>query len=363
MGDLNWIVCIEKERGVVVCEENSSYTLKRRQIMKTWKVIYAAMGISLAVGSIATASYGLSEVNRNIYQDALALDEKMQELGFDDFTLKTTKVRFYNGSNDHVAQVVEEGHITIKKEKPQMDVFAGTTVEADGQWQVLLPVYEQFSELFDALEVLGGYEQGMQEGSFAFSKSDYGESSHVATIWHEAFHAWQAENWSEDMETLMEKAGLGNENSREDIIVKEVDSDEELVELFNKEMRLLMKAYRAGGLEEKRELAANALELAEKRREKLSPAAEAMEYFLENFEGSARYVEGMAYRELEGESAWEKVYLSEFRYENGSGKYYDMGMMKCVLLDQLLDGWQKEFSPETGLNELLSNATHINMVY
>lgn len=322
--------------------------------MKTWKVIYAAMGFFLAAGSIVTASYGLSEVNRNIYQDALALDEKMQELGFEGFTLKTTKVRFYDGSNDYVVQVDAEGHITIKKERPQLDVFAGTTVEADGQWQVLLPTYEQFSRLFDTLEALGSYEQGVQEGSFAFSKSDYGESSHAATIWHEAFHAWQSENWPEDVAALMEKAEVGNEDSREEIIVKEVDSDKELVELFKEEMQLLMKAYRAEGPAEKRALIADVLEIAEKRKERLSQAAEEMEYFLENYEGSARYIESIAYRELEGESAWETVYLTEFRYENGSGKYYDMGMMKCLLLDQLSDGWQKEFSPENGLDELLS---------
>ncbi len=127
-------------------------------------------------------------------------------------------------------------------------------------------------------------------------------------------------------------------------------------------MHLLRKAYQTEGMEEKRQLVANVLEIAEKRKEKLSQAAEAMEYFLENFEGSARYVESMAYQELEGESAWETVYLSEFRYENGSGKYYDMGMMKCMLLDQLLDGWQKEFSPENGLNELLSSAVYGNMI-
>lgn len=322
--------------------------------MRIWKVTYAVMGFFLAAGSIVTASYGLSEVNRNIYQDALALDEKIQELEFEGFSLKTTKVRFYDGSNDYVVQVDAEGHITIKKERPQLDVFAGTTVEADGQWQALLPTYEQFSRLFDALEALGSYEQGVQEGSFAFSKSDYGESSHAATIWHEAFHAWQSESWPEDVAALMEKAEVGNEDSREEIIVKEVDSDKELVELFKEEMQLLMKAYRAEGQEEKRALIADVLEIAEKRKEKLSQATEAMEYYLENYEGSARYVESIAYRELEGESAWETIYLSEFRYENGSGKYYDMGMVKCLLLDQLLDGWQKEFSPENGLDELLS---------
>lgn len=190
--------------------------------MKTWKIIYAAMGIILAAGSIATAKYGLSEVNRSIYQDALSLDEKMQEFGFEDFSLKTRKVRFYDGDCDYVVQTDAEGSMTIKKEKAILDVFAGTTVEADGQWQVLIPAYEQFSGLFDALGALGSYEQGMQEGSFAFSESDYSESSHAASIWHEAFHAWQAENWTEDVEKLMEQAEAGSGdaggNTREEII-------------------------------------------------------------------------------------------------------------------------------------------------
>lgn len=325
--------------------------------MKTWKIIYAAMGIILAAGSIATAKYGLSEVNRSIYQDALSLDEKMQEFGFEDFSLKTRKVRFYDGDHDYVVQTDAEGSMTIKKEKAILDVFAGTTVEADGQWQVLIPTYEQFSGLFDALEALGSYEQGMQEGSFAFSESDYSESSHAASIWHEAFHAWQAENWTEDVEKLMEQAEAGSGdaggNTREEIIVNEVDSDKELSGLFTEEMQLLMKAYQTEQTEEKKELVEKVLEIAERRKEKLTPAAKAMEYFLENYEGSARYVESMAYRELEGDSAWQEIYLSEFRYENGSGKYYDMGMLKCVLLDQLAEGWQKEFSDGAGLDELL----------
>lgn len=325
--------------------------------MKTWKIIYAAIGIILAAGSIATAKYGLSEVNRSIYQEALSLDEKMQEFGFEDFSLKTRKVRFYDGDCDYVAQIDAEGSMTIKKEKAILDVFAGTTVEADGQWQVLIPAYEQFLGLFDALEALDSYEQGMQEGSFAFSESDYSESSHAASIWHEAFHAWQAENWTEDVEKLMEQAEAESVNTggntREEIIVNEVDSDKELSGLFTEEMQLLMKAYQTEQVEEKKELVEKALEIAERRKEKLTPAAKAMEYFLENYEGSARYVESMAYRELEGDSAWQEIYLSEFRYENGSGKYYDMGMLKCVLLDQLAEGWQKEFSEGVGLDELL----------
>lgn len=321
--------------------------------MRLWKIIYAAAGVFLAAGSIITGKYGLSEKNTAIYERALTLDGTMKELGFEGFSLKTVKVRFYDGNCDYVVSVDENDHITVKKERAQLDVFAGTTVEADGQWQVLLPTYEQFARLFDALETLGSYEQGMQEGSFAFSEGNYSESSHAASIWHEAFHAWQAENQIEDVEGLLENAGVDEETTREDIIVQEADSDEKLVELFSEEMALLMKAYRAEGINEKKELVAKALEIAEMRKEKLSPAAEAMEYFLENYEGSARYVESVAYREMEGEAEWKAAYLSEFDYQNGSGKYYDLGMMKCLLLDQLLEGWQEEFLDRAGLDVLL----------
>lgn len=325
--------------------------------MKLWKITYAAIGLALAAASLATAEYGLSKINRNLYRDALSLDEKMQKSGFTDFSLKDINVRFYDGDCDYVAQTDAQNHITINKEKAILDVFAGTTVEADGQWQVLIPTYEQFSRLFDALGALDSYERGMQEESFAFSKSDYSTSSHIASIWHEAFHAWQAANWPENMETLQNQAESGSVetdgNAREEIIVNEVDSDKELSGLFTEEMQFLEKARQTDRLEEKKSLVSKALDIADRRRTKLSKAAEAMEYFLENYEGSARYVESAAYRELEGEPAWKETYLSEFQYENGSGKYYDMGMLKCVLLDQLSEGWQKKFSEGIGLDQLL----------
>lgn len=319
-------------------------------VMKVWKFMYVAAGVFLAAGSVVTAEHGLSEMNRDIYQNALALDEEMEKLGFGDFSLRDRKVRFYDGNYDYVVQTDAAEQITVNKEKAQLDVFAGTTLEVDGEWQVLLPTYEQFSGLFDALGTLDSYQQGMRDGSFAFSESGYGTDMHTATIWHEAFHAWQAENWQESMDALMDLAG---DENPEDIIVREVDTSQALTSLFNEEMRLLMKAYDAKDLTEKKMWTAKALETARVRAEWLSDGARAMEYYLENYEGSARYVESMAYRELAGDAAWRDVYLKEFQYENGSGKYYHMGMLKCVLLDQLTDGWQQDFSDEMGIDKLL----------
>lgn len=321
-------------------------------MVKMWKMVYVVAGVLLAAGSVATAEHGLSGVNRDIYQNAMALDGEMQKLGFGDFSLRDRKVRFYDGNCDYVVQTDADSQMIVTKEKAQLDVFAGTTLEVDGQWQVLLPTYEQFSGLFDALGTLGSYQQGMQEGQFDFSESGYNGSMHAATIWHEAFHAWQAENWHETMQILSRQPQKDDENPV-DIIVREVDSSRELTALFTEEMSQLMRAYDAQNMTEKKEWAVKALQTAKVRSGKLSDEAKAMEYYLENFEGSARYVESMAYREMAGDAAWRAFYLKDFKYANGSEKYYHMGMLKCVLLDQLTDGWQPEFADERGLDELL----------
>lgn len=321
-------------------------------MMKRWKMAYAVTGVLLAAGSVATAGYGLPGVDRDIYQNALALDEEMQELGFGDFSLRGRKVRFYDGSCDYVVQTDSENQLVVRKEKAQLDVFAGTTLEVDGQWQVLLPTYGQFSGLFDAMGTLGSYQQGMQEGQFDFSGSGYDGCMHAATIWHEAFHAWQAEKWHDSMAVLGGQTQKDGE-SLDDIIVGEADSSRELTALFTEEMEQLSRAYHAPDIAEKKEWTAKALETAKMRSGKLSDAAKAAEYFLENYEGSARYVESMAYREMAGNAAWQARYLKDFQYGNGSEKYYQMGMLKCVLLDELTDGWQQEFSDDMGLDELL----------
>ena len=96
-----------------------------------------------------------------------------------------------------------------------------------------------------------------------------------------------------------------------------------------------------------------ALSIEAEREQELSDSANAMEYYLDNLEGSAMYVEGQVYRELEGDDAWKEYYMGEFQYENGSSKYYKRGMLKCLLLDQMMEGWQSQFSGTCGLSQLL----------
>lgn len=318
--------------------------------MKLFKIGYALTGFLLAACAAFTGSYGLSKTDREIYKKALSLESDMEKIGFPEFSLADYKVRFYNGNCDYVV----EGE-SISKEDAVLDVFAGTVWEAEGEYQVLIPTYEKFSSLFDLLGAAGTVSQGMSEGTMAFTEDSYSENAHVATIWHEAFHAWQTNRWQNEIDALMERVNLSAEDNREDIIVREADENPKAAALFEEEMELLAKAYE-GEREEKKEYILKALSLAEKRREILPDSANAMEFYLENLEGSARYVESMAYRSLEGEKAWEEQYMGEFQYENGSGKYYSMGMLKGVLLDEIAEGWQGEFSLKGGLDGLLRDA-------
>ena len=106
-------------------------------------------------------------------------------------------------------------------------------------------------------------------------------------------------------------------------------------------------------MEIKKKQIKKALELRKKREVALSDKVSAAEGFLQNLEGSARYVECAAYRKLAGDEVWKKQFLQAFSYADGSGKYYDMGMYKCMLLDQCLPGWQTQFKTTPDLDGLL----------
>lgn len=320
--------------------------------MKLFKIAYAALGIGLAAGSILTGEYGLSKVNQEIYERALSLEDDIQELGFPEFSLADYKVRFYNGNCDYVVKGVQE---KIKKENAALDIFAGTTVEVDGEYQVLVPTYEKCTSLFGLLNTAGTVSQGTSEGTMAFTEDTYSTNSHTAIIWHEAFHVWQQNRWQQEIEALLDRVNVTPAESRDDIIVSEVDTKQEAVEAFGEEMELLKKAYDAEGVQ-KIELIEKALAVAGKRKEILSESANAMEFYYENLEGSAMYVESQVYHILEGESAWREYYMGEFKYVKGSDKYYYMGMLKGALLDQISEGWQEGFCMECGLDELLSRA-------
>lgn len=312
--------------------------------MKGFKYIFFFIGVLLVVCTFATGEYGLTKVNRQIYQKACRAEADVEQIQFPDFHVADYKIRFYDGNSDYVVQGSE-----IKKEKAVMDTFVGTTLQVNGEQQVIVPAYELFSELFNMMGTAGA----MTEGTVAFSEDSYSEDSHVATICHEAFHAWQFTNWEQQIDILMKEIESTGESNRDSIIVNDIDSNPKLVVSFEREMELLQEAYQCSDDSSKRELVKEALEVHAKRQKELSAGAWAMEEYLENLEGSAMYVEAMVYRALAGREAFADYYLGDFEYSNGSGKYYYMGMLKCMLLDELLPEWKTKWNLEDSVDVLL----------
>lgn len=315
--------------------------------MKAFKIGYGAVGVLLAASVALTGTYGLPKVDREIYETAIDLEEKMQQNGFVGFAPSEFKIRFFNGKSDYV---MANGEVT--KEEAAFSTFVGTTSEIDGEYQVILPTYDNFSEMFSLLDTA----QSAAGGEMSFGEDTYSTNAHVATLWHESFHAWQMTNWEEDIETAYAKAGLTEEDSMSDMILNEVDSDEQLVVSFSEEMELLIKAYETKDVEEKKQLVTEALALADKREEQVGEKVAYAENYFEMIEGSARYIEAEAYRLLEGEAAWNETYFGTFTYSNGTGKYYDMGMYKCLLLDELMPEWKDDFCVTDRLDDYLYRA-------
>ena len=315
--------------------------------MKMFRVIYFLLGVILVTGTFATGEYGLSKVNQSIYEKACEAERNVAEIQFPDFHVSDYKVRFYNGHHDYVVQ----GN-SVVKEQPVLDTFAGSTLKVNGEWQVIVPEYELFAELFN----IAGAAGSMMEGTMAFSENTYTEHSHTATICHEAFHAWQYSNWEQEIEALTKEIEAVGEKNRETAIVNRIDSNDTCVVLFEKEMELLQEAYQCQDDAGRRNFVMEALAVHAQRQRELSAGLAALETFLENLEGGAMYVEAMVYRPLEGEEAFLDYYMGDFVYSNGSAKYYTMGMLKCMLLDTLLPGWKESWSLEETLDVLLDRA-------
>ena len=206
--------------------------------MKKFLIGYGVTGVILAVSVVMTGSRGLSEKNQQIYEMALE-EDAADSFGFHDLSLRDIKVRFYDGTYDYVTD--EEG---FHKESPVYDFYVGSIADVDGECQAVLPVYEQFSSLIGTGEMFGSLAAGSDE----FEENSYTEEDHVATIWHEAFHVWQMNYFENEMNTFSQKAGITEEQSFEEILVSEIDTDEADMVSLKQEISYLLQAAESSGM-------------------------------------------------------------------------------------------------------------------
>ena len=308
--------------------------------------IYLFIGLVLLFFTIRTSSFGLDPVDRKIYERAIALDARMDGFGFTNFSVQNYTVRISNGRTD---KVVRDGE--WHREKAAIDTLVATALKIGDEYEVILPTYRDFSTFFDLLNGLAAAAKGGEH----FSVDGYSEEFHIATLFHESFHARQFSTMTAEGQKKMEHLMAAGENA-EQFVTEEIDSNPKHRQSLQNELKYLYTADRAKNRAELVTALEKALDEESTRRERLSDAAVSAERFYETVEGTARYVESKAYLALTDEERYHRAYLNGDSYSGGSEKYYRIGMMKALLLDRLAPGWQKEFSLPDDLSERLRAA-------
>lgn len=326
---------------------------------KVWKkAACVGLGIILLAGTISTGEYGLSKKDKEIYEMACAQQENVNELGFRDFRLTDYPVVYYDGEHDYVV-TMEGDSYQVTKRKPVLNTFAGTAYPVGDHYEIIVPTIDKFRKLFDTLNAAGQFGSFASGESVSFDKDSYGEKEQAATIWHEAFHAYQFTDAEDEITALLAEHSFENENFGENRIVKEVDSNPEIKAMCEKEMGLLKQAVElvidetqqadAGengkvDVDTLRNIILQYKQLEEERISMLPEDVLILEAYYTRLEGSAYYVEGCVYQSLYSEKAFKEQYVDDLGvYEEGSSKYYKIGMAQCRILDWLSPEWKADY--------------------
>lgn len=313
-------------------------------MMKKIKILIPLLGAVLLSSFIFTGSYGLSKRNLNIYNNAIKMQGEVNKLGFNDFKIKEYPVTFFNGENDYM---LYNGN--IKKRKPVVNTFVGTAYLVDNRYEVLIPTVEKFSKMLSVFSSAGN----IISKDFGKGK-EYDDTNHIATIWHEAFHAYQMTNYKKNIDSIANKEDLLKLKPLEDYIVSEVDNNSEVVKILKDELMLLKKAVNSKNDNDMKKYILKYKERSEQRKRLLSNDIRELENYYEVVEGTAFYVESNIFKMLSSEKEYFDYYIENIdKYSRGSGKYYKVGMVKCMLLNRLDSNWKEKLDFSEGLDKLL----------
>lgn len=298
-------------------------------------LIYILLGIILILATIFTASKGLSKNNIEIYKEALSMQSYIDKLGFKGFNLSNFRVRFYNGKSDYVIYADK-----IEKENAVLDIFAATSIEVNGEYQVLLPTFERFSEMFSMFNTANLLIA--ESENYQYSKAD-----HINTLWHEAFHTYQFTYFEDSIRKLFPYESI------EETIVEHIDTNEIAVELLSESVEKLLMAYYAQDDEATLTLIKEYFEITDKRKEIVGSELANVEEFYKTIEGSASYIEANSYMTQNNRKMFEERYILDFNYTNGASKYYNIGMLECFILDKLDKGWKDNYDFSKTIDDVL----------
>ncbi|MDE7422328.1 MAG: hypothetical protein K2N51_01310 [Lachnospiraceae bacterium] len=208
--------------------------MKKKKVNIQKIIWFCIVGI-LAVAVFMTGQYGLSEKNLSIYASAVGMQESMEQLGFKDFVITDYPITFFDGNTDYVVEKNGD-ECKVTKRKPVLPTFVGTAYE------VILPTIEKFEEMFSMLDTVENIQTFDQSSNFSFQESEYGENEQIATLWHEGFHAWQMSKFENEIENILEGHTFSEQDFHEGRIVKEIDKNSRVVNLYQQELKLLKHA-------------------------------------------------------------------------------------------------------------------------
>ena len=157
--------------------------MKNRLKVNKQKAVYLCIGIILAVAVLLTGTYGLSVRNLSIYEEAVLLQEKMDELGFQDFRILDYPIAFFDGNKDYV--VTGEGkEYKVETRKPVFSTYVGTAYEVEDHYEIILPTMESFEKIFSMLGMAENLQEFQKGNAASFEESEYEDKEQAATIWH-----------------------------------------------------------------------------------------------------------------------------------------------------------------------------------
>lgn len=316
------------------------------------KVIYLAVGVVLLIATIATGTYGLSDRNIEIYIEALGMVEEMEENTFAGYQLSQFPVAFYDGDHDYVITGSGEEY-QVEKRKPVLDAFVGTAFWVDDHYEVLMPTVEKFNKMFELLNTAQSA-SGETMKNNGFDEVEYGDEEHIATMYHEGFHAYQMTNYEDVIVEGLQGKSFGEDDFGEQLVVDYVDNNPEMVKKYEEQLALLKKMVLSDSIDEIKADLIQYKKLDEERKAILPAEVLILENYYEKVEGTAYYVESTAYKMVHTKEEYNAYYIDSMdNFTAGSHKYYNMGMAKCRILDKLSENWKENYDFSTELTDLL----------
>ena len=299
--------------------------------MKINNILKICVGIGILSAYIITIPTEVNGADQRLYQDAVALQEKADQIGFSDFHIQDYPVAFYDGSNDYVLQ----GDKEPLRRKPVLNVLVATAFQVEDHMEVIVPTYDDLNLIINLVvpDVEG---MDIEEWKYAMCMS---------TIWHEATHAWQFSKFDDRINAWTNNL---------DIDFTRLDENSDVRAVYEKQLKLLQQAATENNQDALKKLANEICDLETKLDEYISEDIRKAETLTELTEGTAQYVESQILKSLCAEEVFMVQYVDNMSvYQDGRDKYYTLGMAKCLLLDKLNPEWKNDYTFEYSLGEML----------